>query len=642
VAKSAATLVREPARRNRPRFTARRGSAQAALNGDLNEGSILALQQAAGNRAVVQRLTSVGAFKQATAVFAARRGKTLKEIERLLELYHTLKADPNHVDPSKPQMDAFQNVLHDLVEVTQLWLDDHKGDTSRSRHRRAGIHDLWLNTRQELHSFEQLRARFGQAPVGTQGPQAAPPAFARSQNLYTAKMQGSASKMLTFIGGVVSSSIPAPGDTSQLSVELQIPVDPSASAYVGVKVMGVASRMDKQSTKLTFNFAVTGGAKIAGVANLQLELGATVEAQGETPAKAMELISWGWYQKFREAKLLPREVANVMWGGSTSVVGWRRAERWAARVEKENFMVPQGQDRALSSGVGTAATTNAYVRTGGYFGAGASGGVGNVAKVGGAVQVGWGRHYDQDTIEARKQARGGRAGVPLAVPARRGTAKSLGTRYVNLSAALSVTAGPLSGSLTGNLEFLREGLSGRPKPQALNLWLNGGFTAPMNAQIGDKVALIVIKAAPELTALIHKIGAKFQESEKAAPGDTVGSIIDAGEGVTAVASTFPTDIPGSDFDFDNIDWSLPTEDPMQSASQQAQAGLSSQGPSATFGLSLGLGLQFPQGGGKPIVTADIALTYQKALELDVSLVKIGLTKGRRLMRVRYDGGWKVD
>ena len=611
----------------------------------LTRDSVVALQQTAGNRAVVQRLLSTPAeFKKLTyAGFASRRGKTLKEIQRLLARYHELKQSGQHLDPRKPEMNEFENVLLDIVEDTELWLADHEGDTSRSRHRTRGMQDLNFLAHKELTEFRKLRTTATQGPTGTSGPLGAAPTFTRATNKYKAKMQGSASKLLSFIGGVVSSSIPAPGDTSDLEVEAQIPVDPSASAYVGVKITGSAARMDKQATKLTFTFAVTGGAKIAGVANLSLELGSSIEAQGATPAKAMELISWGWYQRFRESKLLPREVANLMWGGSGSVVGWRRAERWAARVEKENFMVPQGQNRALSSGVGSAATTNAWVRTGAYFGAGAEGGVGGVAKVGGAAQLGWGRHYDQDTIEARKKARGGAVGKALAPPTMRGTSKSLGTRYLTLGVTGSVAAGPLSGSLSANLEFLREGLKGRPKPQFLDIWLGGDFTIPMNNKVGEQWASIIKSAAPEVAVLIHKIASKLASKEKAMPGDTIGSLIDAGEGVTAVASTWPTAIPTDSFDFNNIDWSLSPDTPMKGVGDQLKEGFSTEGPQATLGVSLGIGVQFPQKpGDKPVVTFDAQLTYVKAVEMNVSLFRFGLTKGRRIVRLRYDGGWKFD
>lgn len=621
-------------------------SRQVHPGAPLTQDSILALQQTAGNKAVVQRLlwTPAEFQKNTYAGFASMRGKTLKEIERLLRRYHEIKKSGQHLDPRRPEMNEFENLLTDLVEDSQLWLDDHEGDKSRSRHRTRGMQDLNFLAGRELTEFKKLRATATKGPTGTSGPLGAAPAFTRADNKFKAKMQGNASKLLSFIGGVVSSAIPAPGDSSDLEIEAQIPVDPSASAYVGVKITGSASRMDKEATKIGFNFAVTGGAKIAGVADLGLELGSTIEAQASTPAKAMELISWGWYQRFRESKLLPREVANLMWGGSGSVVGWRRAERWAARVEQENFMIPQGQNRALSSGVGSAATTNAYVRTGGYFGASAEGGVGGVAKVGGEAQLGWGRHFDQDTIEARKQARGGAVGKALAVPTLRGTAKSLGTRYVTLGIKGSVSAGPVSADISANLEFLREGLKGRPMPQFLDIWLNGGFTAPLNSQLGDKIALVVSKAAPEVAVLIHKIASKLASKEKAAPGDTIGSIIDAGEGVTSIASTFPTDIPGSTFDFGNIDWSLPPDSPMQDVGTQAQAGFSTEGPMATLGLSLGIGVQFRTDGQriKPVVTFDVQLTYVKALEMSVSLLKFGLTKGRRIVRLRYDGGWKFD
>jgi hypothetical protein len=316
-----------------------------------------------------------------------------------------------------------------------------------------------------------------------------------------------------------------------------------------------------------------------------------------------------------------------MWGGSTSVAGWRRAERWGAKVERENFMTPDGADD-LSSGVGSAATTNAYVRAGGYASAHAEAGVGGVAKVGGEARVGWGKHYDQKTVEARKgkAAPGKSVGEGATAIPLRGAQKSLGTGYVTVSATLSASGGPFSGDLTGNLEILRDPVTGVMRPTYLDAWFSASAEMPMNSEVGDKFGTAAKDLAPDIVKLVKTIVEKARSKDKVKAGRGIGHGIDVSEGVASAllkvdGSPVPAEQAALDFDL--------AEDEGLTATA-----------SLTLSVGVGVGFNYNARGSltKPDVSIDISLSHNKSLDFSADVVGVSVSKGRRLIRLKIADG----
>jgi hypothetical protein len=212
--------------------------------------------------------------------------------------------------------------------------------------------------------------------------------------------QGDAKSMLTKVGWMVDASVPNGGDKSKLEVEVKIPVEPSGMGFVGFHLVCQSERKKRTELNVRCELTVTGGAKFGGLAELKGELGGYFEAQAADSDQVMKIISYALYRRFVESKIMPVEMSNFMWGGSTSRVGYKRSERWAANVEKEVF----GKD------------AKAYVETGAIGAGTAQGGIKDVGGVGMggkvAVKGSMGTRYDQGSItEGKKRLLGPNAGL---------------------------------------------------------------------------------------------------------------------------------------------------------------------------------------------------------------------------------------
>src|SRR6185503_8570486 len=86
-------------------------------------------------------------------------------------------------------------------------------------------------------------------------------------------------------------------------------------------------------------------------------------------------------------------------------VGWKRAEKWAAKVEKQNFKKQDSTD-PLNSGPVAEDEQGAYVETGGLAGASGTCGVGGVAKGQVGAKFTSGKHYDYDSIKNLSKKKG--------------------------------------------------------------------------------------------------------------------------------------------------------------------------------------------------------------------------------------------
>jgi hypothetical protein len=164
-----------------------------------------------------------------------------------------------------------------------------------------------------------------------------------------------------------------------LEVSLDAPVAPGAT--IGFELNLEAER-DDSSLEGGLEFLCTGGGT-AGAASLKGKLGGYIEGKAKDTEKLMTLVSYGFYRRLVESSIVPREVSNYMWGGSTSSKGKKLAERRAAGAELNIF----GDD------------SDAYVETGGVAALEAELLGGGVSQEGKATS---GRHYDKESIEKLK------------------------------------------------------------------------------------------------------------------------------------------------------------------------------------------------------------------------------------------------
>jgi hypothetical protein len=428
-------------------------------------------------------------------------------------------------------------------------------------------------------------------------------------------MEGNFSSILTKLGPIFSAAAPAAGDTGEIEVAIKVPVDPSGTGYLGFRVKANVERMKGKAMKLRFELAVVGGAQIGNVAEIGGELGMYVESQGATPDKALELVSYGVYRRFRESKIIPNEVANFIWGGSATAVGWNRSEKWAAKVEKENFKAKNPLASADSDESG------AYVETGALAGIKAKGGVGGVAELEGSAQYSTGQHYDHDSVKGLKAKYGGELGKADKMPTVRGTTHHIGESVHHLQFGFSATGGPFSGGLSVGIDWSTEQRNeGLAKLQSVVVGFEASATLPMTDLVGGGLVGYVVPIAASVARGIRS-AATGAASDKRTASQNAGEIMGGCEnGATAI-----TQLAGV---------------PKEAFIPKFETGAPPPGFAAPVQLKMSLQGTYDFNEKKFIF--EFKIEYIKGIEVNAGVLELKVKKGQRIVRVVYDGGWAVD
>jgi hypothetical protein len=356
-------------------------------------------QNADAPKNIVQRLWNKKTFRVHTKDgILDRRGKTIKSIEKLIDDYGNLNPY------STKDLKSAQDLVKEIREHVSNWILDHTGDKSRST-RMVGMQDFLLRIDNDeipkLAKIEQDILDKGNTTAGTLELDKSK----REGNLAKIKdkHEGNMKSSLEKLGFLIDASVPNLADKSKLEVEVKIPVDPSGVGFVGFHLVCQNERKKAKQLNTRCELTVTGGAKFAGLAELKAEIGGYFESEGEDSKMVMRMISYAIYRRFVESSVLPVEMSNFMWGGTTTSVGYKRAERWASKVEKDSFgLDDKGQAKKN------------FVETGMVGGGTASGGIKDVGGVGLSGKVGikgsYGTRYDNKSISENRKKQGGQIG----------------------------------------------------------------------------------------------------------------------------------------------------------------------------------------------------------------------------------------
>jgi hypothetical protein len=242
---------------------------------------------------------------------------------------------------------------------------------------------------------------------------------------------GDASSSLRTVGAGIDAAIPgnalsSAGRSVALDVQLRLPV-PGAfgTAFLGVRIKGTAERTGdvtgKNGVTLDVQLGFLAGGQLPHVAVALGEAGFYMKAGGPTAAEAMEFVSFAMYRRFRESKVIPREITNALWGAggvtaekgeSGDVAKYREAEAWGTGMEER---------MAAADGMG---------ETGGYL-AGEMSAKGGSAKMKASVRGTVGTRYDTESV-----GKGRKAGLGKAVETGRGAQSSIGASRVGVDVGL--------------------------------------------------------------------------------------------------------------------------------------------------------------------------------------------------------------
>jgi hypothetical protein len=241
------------------------------------------------------------------------------------------------------------NMLLQMKQSVDWWIGDHVVDVDNDlggvdtledpsrKKRMKGMKDFraYLNT--EINTF-QRQQRLQTKDDGTEGDITTDitekaPGFLVLERKYT----GDAKSFLEKIGSMIEKAVPDEGDSTELEIEVEFPIDPSGVGFLGGRFKAEVER--DEGVRMRAELAITGGASV-GWAKIKAEVGGYIEASAENGADCMDLFSYALYRRFRESKACPNEVANYMWGGDTGKYGFGKAEQWSLDLERKLFDIP--------------------------------------------------------------------------------------------------------------------------------------------------------------------------------------------------------------------------------------------------------------------------------------------------------------
>jgi hypothetical protein len=561
----------------------------------------------AAPRGQVQRLITVEAFKAQTyeGVFSGR-GKTLKAIEALIAEYHSIR------NPYGGELDRAIAIVSQIRELTRMWIDEHTGDSARTK-RMAGMERFLQQLEQHdippLEEAQKMKTgQQEQLPDRVSGPNE------QVQKL-RARYEGNADSVFSKAAWTIDMAVPNKGESSELELEVQFPVDPSGVGFIGGRLKFEAERDDM--VKVGCEAALTGGGKLPGGVELKGELGGYFESSAKDAATALKLISYALYRRFVESSWIPREISSFIWGGTSSFVGYKRAERWASKVEQQAF---GGSDET---------TKSTYVETGMLAGVGAEAKVGvggTQLGVGGGIKYTTGTRYTKASVESRKQqfltkkgqfTSGKSALEQTYTPALRGAQAKFGKSMHVLEFSGEVDAGLLKGEASFKLNWAAPDTGSIDtawyQREAQFDGLEGEIVGTLSMPLGTGMAITPLVQAfvGNAVTLIRSRLESDRNTAKLA-GNVANFVSDTGG---AMSSLLGNQMFEAKF---GVEDSAP--------------GL---GGSADYSLRVTIGYSPSDG-----VEITIAVESSQEISLDLEVFKGKQKKTRRVFGVKYKGGWK--
>lgn len=480
-------------------------------------GAVLSLQRSVGNQATaqalqtpvsapgpvsgppIQRLMTAAQWYDKTDRFYARYGAVSTSVQTLLTQYQAIA--PNQGELAKLNAGKIAQAvtyLEHLKENLGIWLEDHADDTDRI----AGVRRPAYT---ELKG--QVDAELAAARATPKGQTVAADIGEKTANSVRDKYRApTADSALEKLAALVDVCAPVPGAQGEMSVEVEIPVGPVG--FIGFRFTGSAEREWKnlrnhdegQEVKSRLEVAITGGASVPGLAKMKAEFGGFLESAAATSAETMRLFSYGLYRMMRESSVVPREVASLMWGGTSATRGYTRAEKWAAQVEKQSLAKNKG----------------AYVEVGAFGSLAAEVGVSGIAAIKAKAKGSGGSKYSAETIRrlhllsapinslspedklerqgliaqgAHQKSRSRQAlGEGTTQPAVRGAQSARGEHTAHFGLSGEVSAGPVNGAIEIGFDWESLGRDARTATRftGVELKVSGGIELPYDKTLGTK------------------------------------------------------------------------------------------------------------------------------------------------------------
>ncbi len=278
-----------------------------------------------------QKKTDEGLLTQA--------GTAQKKIVAMITTYLSQYSSGGAV--SNKDLGKAVDLLLQMRQSVNWWINDHTVDVDnglggvstvedpKRKKRMAGMKEFRTFVDSEIGGLQAQQRKVGDDV--TEEITEKHPGFLKVETRY----DGNVRSMLAKVGEIVDQAVPRNGDWIELELEFQVPCDPSGVGYLGGRLKASAFKED-DFVKVRAELAITGGASV-DFATIGGEVGGYLEAQADTAAGAMTLMSYGMYRRFKESHALPAEMSSYLWGGNAGTYGKGKAEQWSLDVEKEYF-----------------------------------------------------------------------------------------------------------------------------------------------------------------------------------------------------------------------------------------------------------------------------------------------------------------
>ncbi|MCU1379130.1 MAG: hypothetical protein JWN29_2113, partial [Acidimicrobiales bacterium] len=553
-----------------------------------------------------------------------------KAIEKKLTAYAALgaKNDKGQIVIPDSKLKQAVSLITDMKEAANLWIGAHTLDETddtgkttttvdpKRQNRAAGMAWFFMAADQELAALEN-RINTAASAVDQDEVVTDPKGALKLKEHYQGNLSGS----LRMIGTLIDKVAPNDGDSTELSVDLKIPVQP------GVFIGGTLDLSVEKDTNVEVSCEAAfqaGGS--AGVAEIAGALGGYIKAGGPNGEGVMKLVSYGFYRRVKESEVIPGEIASIIWGGGTSDFAKKKANKWSLAIEEELLGASENPDEENEN----------YVELGGLASVGVEADLG-VAALEGEAKYSSGKRYDQKSLDARKggageENKGSDSFFTKNVSNKfgRGAEKSTGRSTHNL--ALSFAASVLDGALAGELGFEASWRDqGRHKAERAtttdNVQLEDmEFSFSVTGSVPtDGIAAKLLKmaeqASDEAKKKAKQAAAKANSEEDAPTAELAQAQAEASEAFEGIKS-----LPFSQW------FAQASPAPEEGAEEGAESIIETDG---SVGLELALGVEKEGAGWK----GSVELKHVKSNSVKLpELLEIELVRKKRLGKAEYAKG----
>ncbi|MBN9388905.1 MAG: hypothetical protein J0I20_12715 [Chloroflexi bacterium] len=297
-------------------------------------------------------------------------------------------------------------------------------------------------------------------------------------------LEGTVHSRLRHVGTALGKVVPQDGDKAKIEFTLKAPVgDPTGGGYIGMRIMGQieheleydeekvgktlpgtkVERMKKKSNvkndtyKVKAELALVGGYRVPFLMDVGGEVGGYLEIESnQSMERAMELLSFGFYRRFRESQAIPQDITDGMWGmGGDSA---QKGSTWTEKF-KNKRKARHKEAKAWGDAFQETMTDKEFVETGGFGAGTGSGSITDSVSIKGSLKGYRGKRYQKNMMSALAKGKAGPGGDLTGatswdklIGSKR--ERNMGRNMNGAELSAEVNVGPFAAGLKGKISWM--------------------------------------------------------------------------------------------------------------------------------------------------------------------------------------------